>query len=96
MSLKETLLNRLKTTGHLTLDDIKNICNGGNDLGRFYKESTAERELRILAEENKNIKHIYIKNYIAEYIWQNNPAQSKLFNAKIKSIYQEDKNLITN
>lgn len=63
MSLKETLKNKIKTEGSLSLDEIYQICR---DCG--YKQSNAERRLRELTNSGEvapiyNDSNKYIKGY---------------------------------
>ncbi len=78
MGLKQYLLEELRSSNELSLRTINEICNGRNPEQKFYKPSCAERRLRELVNEFKEIEPLMKGNYIAAYIWKGELKQNRL------------------
>lgn len=73
MNLKQQLIQTIETRGYVPLNELHQIAS---DLG--HKQSTAERILRKIAEENKIQADRNGKKFIRGYRYVNEPQQLNL------------------
>ncbi len=73
MSLKQTLKQVIQKRGYVPLNELHQIAE---DMG--HKESTAERVLRMIAQEKEVIPETNGKKFIKGYRWSREPQQLNL------------------